>query len=109
MESDNMIKEKNVIEKLKEVQDPELGIDVYTLGLIYKITIDKEGVEVLMTLTTPLCPFANELVTEVENKLAELYEGSSKRSEAEDGNVRVEITFNPPWEPSEQLRSILGV
>lgn len=94
-----MIKEKDVIEKIKEVQDPELGIDIYTLGLIYKITIDDEGVEVLMTLTTPLCPFANELVTEVENKLKE-FKGVDSR---------VEITFEPPWEPSEQLRVMLGV
>jgi len=93
------IKEKDIIEKLKEVKDPELGIDIYTLGLIYKITIDNEGIEVLMTLTTPLCPFANELVTEVEEKLTEL--------KAE--GVRVEITFNPPWEPTEELRTILGV
>jgi len=98
------IKEKDVIEKLKEVQDPELGIDIYTLGLIYKIIIDDEGIEVLMTLTTPLCPFANELVTEVEEKLKELY-----KVDKDAGDVRVEITFNPPWEPSEQLRTILGI
>ncbi len=93
------IKEKEVIEKLKEVKDPELGIDIYTLGLIYKIVIDEEGIEVLMTLTTPLCPFANELVASVEEKLKEL----------NTGDVRVEITFDPPWEPSEQLRVMLGV
>ncbi len=93
------IKEKDVIEKLKEVKDPELGIDIYTLGLIYKIIIDNEGVEVLMTLTTPLCPFANELVTEVEEKLTEITtEG-----------IRVEITFDPPWEPKEELRIMLGI
>lgn len=94
------IKESEVIEKLKEVKDPELGIDIYTLGLIYKITIDeKEGVLVLMTLTTPLCPFANDIVVEVEEKLAEL----------DAPNVQVEITFDPPWEPSEELRTMLGV
>ncbi len=93
------MKEKDVIEKLKEVKDPELGIDIYTLGLIYKIIIDEDGVEVLMTLTTPLCPFANELITEVEEKLAEL----------KACDVRVEITFDPPWEPKEELRTILGV
>lgn len=104
------IKEKEVIEKLKEVKDPEIGIDIYTLGLIYKITIDKDGVEVLMTLTTPLCPFANELVTEVEKKLLELYKQDlPRRNEADGGYARVEITFDPPWEPSEQLRTILGV
>ena len=93
------IKEKDVIEKLKEVKDPELGIDIYTLGLIYKITINNEDVEVLMTLTTPLCPFANDIVVAVEEKLAEL----------EGVELRVEITFDPPWEPNEELRMMLGV
>ena len=93
------IKESEVIEKLKEIKDPELGIDIYTLGLIYKITIDEEGVLVLMTLTSPLCPFANDIVVEVEEKLAELDALS----------VRVEVTFDPPWEPSEELRTMLGV
>ena len=93
-----MIREKDIIEKLREVKDPELGIDVYTLGLVYKIIIDKEGIEILMTLTTPLCPFANDIIEEVEKKLAELNAG----------DVRVEITFEPPWEPSEELRAILG-
>jgi len=93
------IKERDIIEKLREVKDPELGIDIYTLGLIYKITIDKEGIEVLMTLTTPLCPFGDEIVQDVEKKLAEL----------NTGDIRVELTFDPPWEPSEKLRAILGV
>jgi len=93
-----MIREKDIIEKLREVKDPELGIDVYTRGLVYKIIIDKEGIEILMTLTTPLCPFANDIIEEVEKKLAELNAG----------DVRVEITFEPPWEPSEELRAILG-
>ena len=93
------INKKDVIEKLREVKDPELGIDIYTLGLIYKITINEEGIEVIMTLTTPLCPFANELVIAVEEKLTEL---SSE-------DVRVEFTFDPPWEPSEELRIMLGV
>ncbi len=88
-----------VIEELKEVKDPELGIDIYTLGLIYKIKINKEGILVLMTLTSPLCPFANDIVVDVENKLAKLDVLS----------VKVEITFDPPWEPSDELRTMLGV
>jgi len=93
------IKENDVIEKLKLVKDPELSIDVWTLGLVYKITIDDEGVEVLMTLTSPFCPFANELILDVERKVGEL----------KYGDVRVEITFEPAWEPSEELRSSLGI
>ena len=102
-----MIKEKDIIEKLKTVKDPELGIDVHTLGLIYKVTIDdiksefsdKPSVEILMTLTSPLCPFANELIENVEKAVARL--------PVED--VRVEITFEPKWEPSKELRIMLGV
>ncbi len=52
-----------------------------------------------MTLTSPLCPFANDIVVDVENKLAKLDVLS----------VKVEITFDPPWEPSDELRTMLGV
>jgi len=85
-------------EKLKEVKDPELGIDIVELGLIRDVKID-DGVEVLMTLTSPLCPFADKIIKDVEDKLEELgFE-----------NGRVELTFDPPWEPSEELRVSLGI
>ena len=93
------IKEKDIIENLKEVKDPELGIDIYTLGLVYKIVIDSDGIEVLMTLTSPYCPFGEEIVREVEKKLHSIIKGDH----------RVEITFNPPWEPPEELRKALGI
>jgi len=92
------MKEKDVIEKLKTVNDPEIGIDVWTLGLIYKITIEDDGVEILMTLTSPLCPFADQLIQEVEKAVASL--GT---------DTRVEITFTPAWEPSKELREMMGV
>jgi len=95
------ITEKDIIEKLKLVKDPEIGLDVWTLGLIYKITIDEEGAEILMTLTTPFCPFADELIADVEKKVGELG--------YEEGDVRVELTFEPAWEPSEEVRMMLGV
>ena len=95
------ITEKDIIEKLKLVKDPEIGIDIWTLGLIYKITIDEEGVEVLMTLTTPFCPFADDLIADVDKKVGEL--GYAE------GDVRVELTFEPAWEPSEEVRMMLGV
>lgn len=94
-----MIIQEQVIEKLKTVKDPELGIDVWTLGLIYKINIDEEGIEVLMTLTSPLCPFANELIESVENAVNSLNEGEA----------RVEITFEPAWQPSDELKAMLGL
>lgn len=95
------ITEQQIIEKLKLVKDPEIGIDIYTLGLIYKITQDEDGVEILMTLTTPFCPFANELIADVEKKVGTL--GYAE------GGVRVEITFDPAWEANEEVRMMLGV
>ena len=95
------IKEKDVIEKLKLVKDPEIGIDIWTLGLVYKITLEEDGAEVLMTLTTPFCPFADDLIADVEKKVGELG--------YREGDVRVELTFEPAWEPSEEVRMMLGV
>jgi metal-sulfur cluster biosynthetic enzyme len=93
-------------EKLHEVKDPELGIDIVTLGLLRGVKIDDvektggvKGAEVLMTLTSPLCPFVDKIIEDVENKLKEIgFE-----------NSRVELTFDPPWEPSEDLRVMLGI
>lgn len=95
------ITEKDIIEKIKLVKDPELGIDVWTLGLIYKITIEEDGVEILMTLTTPFCPFANDMIADIEKRVGELG--------YEEGDARVELTFDPAWEPSEEVRMMLGV
>lgn len=96
----NITKEQ-IIEKLKLVKDPEIGIDVWMLGLIYDITFKEDGVEILMTLTTPLCPFADEIITEVEKRVGELG--------YKEGDVRVELTFDPAWEPSPEVRMMLGV
>lgn len=95
------IQEKDIIERLKQVKDPELGLDIWMLGLVYKITLDAEGVGILMTLTTPFCPFADELIAEVEKRVGEL--GYN------DGDVRVDLTFEPAWEPSEEVKMMLGV
>jgi len=95
------ITEQQIIEKLKLVKDPEIGIDVWTLGLIYKITPEIDGVEILMTLTTPFCPFADDLIADVEKKVSQLG--------YEEGDVRVELTFEPAWEASEEVRMMLGV
>ena len=97
-----MIEKEKIEEKLKEVKDPELGIDVLTLGLVYDIKQDDDGIEILMTLTTPFCPFADQMIAEVEAKVTELITEEGK-------TVRVELTFDPPWEASKELRDILGV
>lgn len=89
---------EDIVEKLKTVKDPELGIDIYTLGLIYDIRVGEEGVDVTMTLTSPYCPFGNKIVEMVEEALLPLHE-----------EVRVDVTFEPAWEPSEELRISLGL
>jgi FeS assembly SUF system protein len=82
----------DVIAALKTVFDPEIPADIYELGLIYKIDLaDDRAVTVDMTLTTPNCPSAQELPTMVENAVA---------SVAGVGEVKVNIVWDPPWDPS---------
>ncbi|HSE34882.1 MAG TPA: iron-sulfur cluster assembly protein [Candidatus Paceibacterota bacterium] len=89
----------DIIAALKGVKDPELDLDIWTLGLIYGITIDEvEGITILMTLTTPFCPFGDEIVKRVEKALTPLHP-----------EVRVDITFEPEWKPSDELRLMLGL
>jgi metal-sulfur cluster biosynthetic enzyme len=95
-----MAHETKILEALKNVKDPEIGLDIVELGLIRKITPDDSGVEILMTLTSPFCPFADSLITQVEKEVGKT-DGA--------GTVRVEITFDPPWEPTPELKEKLGL
>ena len=81
-----------MVEAIKTVYDPEIPVDVYELGLIYKIDVDDErNIEVDMTLTAPGCPVAGEMPIWVENAIASI-DGV--------GNVRVKLVFDPPWDMS---------
>jgi len=90
--------------KLKEVIDWEIGLDVVTLGLVYDIQVDDQNnVKVLMTMTTPMCPLAGSILADAEMKL---------RSINGVGNVEVELTFDPPWTPDRidpTIRKQLGI
>ena len=86
-----MIDERQVIEKLKNCIDPELGINIVDLGLIYSVGIDDSRVNVLMTLTTPGCPLDSYFVKDITDKLKTL---KGVR------DVSVELTFEPPWSPT---------
>jgi FeS assembly SUF system protein len=94
----------DVIAALKTVYDPEIPSDIYELGLVYKIDIaDDRAVTVEMTLTTPNCPSAQELPTMVENAVA---------SVPGVGEVKVNIVWDPPWDPSrmsEEARAVLNM
>ncbi|NOZ81421.1 MAG: metal-sulfur cluster assembly factor [DPANN group archaeon] len=95
-----MATRQQIEEALKTVEDPEIHIDIFTLGLIYDIRIEKKKVQVLMTFTFPGCPYGPLLVDEVKEAIERL----DDVDEAE-----VEITFTPPWEPSEELRATMGM
>lgn len=91
MNADEQLEMENSIgEVLKTVYDPEIPVNIYDLGLIYNIEIDEDHlVHILMTLTAPNCPLADELVEEVQKKVESLK--GVKRCE-------VKLTFNPPWD-----------
>ncbi len=94
------MKEK-IIDVLKHTMDPELNVDVYTLGLIYDIDLSKDGeiLRIKMTFTTPLCPYGPQLVGDLKRGLLAL----GLRV------VDIEVVFDPPWEPTPELRELLGV
>lgn len=94
-----MITKEQVIEVMKTCHDPELNLDIYTLGLIYNIDINNELVKIKMTFTSPMCPYGPMMVEELKEKL----------EKAGIKNPEVEIVFNPPWQPSQELREMLGV
>jgi FeS assembly SUF system protein len=82
----------DIVAALKTVYDPEIPADIYELGLIYKVDIaDDRAVAVDMTLTSPNCPAAGELPGMVENAVAAV---------AGVGPVKVNVTFDPPWDQS---------
>jgi len=87
---------------LENVIDPELGINVVDLGLIYNIHINGDKISVDMTLTTPGCPMAGMLAGSVEQAVRQTFEGA---------DVEVSLIWDPPWIPdrlSEAARQQLG-
>ena len=95
--------EARVIDVLKTIFDPEIPVNIYELGLIYKVRIeDPDQVYIKMTLTSPQCPVAESLPIEVESKVNALEEVS---------RAFVEIVWEPPWNPemmSEAAKLELG-
>lgn len=97
-----MIGQEQIINKLKQCIDPELGINIVDLGLIYSINIEGSRINVLMTMTTPGCPMESYFVKDISIKLKSL-KGIS--------DVTVEMTFDPVWNPSKmsaESKDLLG-
>ncbi len=86
-----MINIKNkVIEAIKKIYDPEIPVNIYELGLIYKIEVDeKNKVDLDMTLTSPNCPVAESLPNEVKESVKKI-EGVS--------DVKLNLVWEPPWD-----------
>ncbi len=80
--------ESQVISALKQVYDPEIPVNVYDLGLIYKMDIDKNDVNITMTLTAPNCPIADQIVEQVKQSIEKIDDTNK---------VEVKLVFDPPW------------
>ncbi len=93
---------EDIINELKTVYDPEIGVNIVDLGLIYEIEEKLENeVHIKMTLTSPACPLGPQITEEIKQKLVNMGITAS-----------IEITFNPPWGPdkmSEDAKFELGI
>ena len=97
------VTEKDVRKALKSVKDPDLGLDLVVLGLIYEIEIEENHVKATMSLTSPFCPVAGEMVENVKTVIEQMEEVEE---------VEVELTFDPPWTPDRiapLIRASLGL
>ncbi len=83
---------------LRDVYDPEIPVNIYELGLIYKVDIEKDtnNIFVEMTLTSPGCPVAGEMPGMIEQAI---------KTVNEVGTVKVEIVWDPPWDPSKMAET----
>ena len=97
-----MVSQDQIIDKLRQCLDPELGINIVDLGLVYGVSIESSRVNILMTLTTPGCPLDSYFVKDITSKLKSI-KGIS--------DVSVELTFDPIWSPSNmstESKDLLG-
>ncbi len=89
---DTLAIETALVDKLREVYDPEIPVNIYELGLIYEVDVEPDGmVNIAMTLTAPNCPVADDLVEQVRQKILSI-------PGVTDANV--ELVFDPPWDQS---------
>ena len=102
-----MISEKEIIDILKQCHDPEIPVDLWSLGLIYDIKItesenNKSNISIIMTLTTPGCSMGSYMAEDIKTKVSGLEKVDK---------VEVDVTFDPPWKPEmmhDSARAKLG-
>jgi metal-sulfur cluster biosynthetic enzyme len=98
-----MVTQDQVRKALRKVKDPELNLDLVVLGLIYDVQIEGGVVDVTMSLTSPACPVAGQILDQAREAV-EGVEGVER--------ANVELTFSPPWTPDRippMIRSALGM
>lgn len=98
-----MVTEKDVRRALRKVKDPELHLDLVVLGLVYEIDVQESHVKATISLTSPFCPVAGQIIDDAKAAI----EGVEGVETAE-----VELTFSPPWTPERidpLIRATLGL
>lgn len=98
-----MVTEKEVRKALRGVKDPELNLDLVVLGLIYDVRVQDSHVDITMSLTSPMCPVAGEIVEQARSAVQGM-EGVD--------SANVELTFDPQWSPERMdpiVRASLGL
>lgn len=94
----------DILAALKAVVDPELGINIVDLGLVYHASFNARGIDIALTMTTPACPLGEMMSEEIKTVLRDRF------PDAQD--IRVELVWDPPWSPdmiSEDARGQLGM
>ena len=97
------VKKENFLEVLSDVYDPEIPIDIVNLGLVYEVEVEGTVVNLKMTMTSPGCPSAREIVLESQTLVSEM-DGVTE--------ANVEIVWDPPWTPekmSDEARVSMGM
>ena len=98
-----MVTEKDIRRALRKVKDPELNLDLVVLGLVYGVEIQDTHVKATISLTSPFCPAASQIMDDVRRTIEQV-EGVD--------TAEVELSFNPPWTPERIdpiIRASLGI
>ena len=98
-----MVTEKDVRRALRKVKDPELNLDLVVLGLVYEIEVQESHVRAKISLTSPFCPVAGQILDDAKSAIEQV-EGVE--------TAEVELTFTPPWTPERidpLIRATLGI
>jgi len=83
-----VVSEKEVLNILSTIHDPEIPLDIVNLGLIEKVSISDKDITITMTLTTPNCPLKNLIEQMIQNKIKEKFPET---------NIKIELVFDKPW------------